>query len=97
TGRFVAGTVADPLAHGTFVAGEIAAIADNTTGIAGLAPPARLVVAKVVRDDGAIPPRAEAGAIRWAVGQGARVINLSLGSTRDPNDPSVDGFSRVEQ
>jgi subtilisin family serine protease len=94
---FVGGTVADTIGHGTFVAGEIAAIADNTTGIAGLAPPARLVVAKVVRDDGTIPPRAEARAIRWAVNQGARVINLSLGSTRDPSDPSVDGFSRVEQ
>ena len=94
---FVGGTVADTLGHGTFVAGEIAAIADNTTGIAGLAPPARLVVAKVVRDDGSIPPRAEARAIRWAVQQGARVVNLSLGSTRDPSDPSIDGFSRVEQ
>ena len=94
---FVGGTVADTLGHGTFVAGEIAAIADNTNGIAGLAPPARLVVAKVVRDDGTISPRAEARAIRWAVQQGARVVNLSLGSTRDPSDPSVDGFSRVEQ
>ena len=94
---FVGGTVADTLGHGTFVAGEIAAIADNTIGIAGLAPPARLVVAKVVRDDGTIPPRAEARAIRWAVRQGARVINLSLGSTRDPSDPSVDGYSRAEQ
>ena len=94
---FVGGTVADTLGHGTFVAGEIAAIADNATGIAGLAPPARLVVAKVVRDDGTIPPRAEARAIRWAVLQGARVVNLSLGSTRDPSNPSVDGFSRVEQ
>ena len=55
------------------------------------------MVAKVVRDDGTIPPRAEARAIRWAVRQGARVINLSLGSTRDPSDPSVDGFSSVEQ
>ena len=94
---FVGGTVADTIGHGTFVAGEIAAIADNSTGIAGLAPPARLVVAKVVRDDGTIPPRAEARAIRWAVRQGARVINLSLGSTRDPSDPSDDGFSQVEQ
>jgi subtilisin family serine protease len=94
---FVGGTVADTLGHGTFVAGEIAAIADNATGIAGLAPPARLVVAKVVRDNGTIPPRAEARAIRWAVRQGARVVNLSLGSTRDPSSPSVDGFSRVEQ
>jgi len=94
---FVGGTVADTIGHGTFVAGEIAAIADNNAGIAGLAPPARLVVAKVVRDDGTIPPKAEAQAIRWAVRQGARVVNLSLGSTRDPSDPDVDGFSSVEQ
>jgi subtilisin family serine protease len=94
---FVGGTIADTVGHGTFVAGEIAAIADNTIGIAGLAPPARLVVAKVVRADGRIPPRAEARAIRWAVRQGARVINLSVGSTRDPSNPSVDGFSLVEQ
>jgi subtilisin family serine protease len=94
---FVGGTVADTIGHGTFVAGEIAAIADNSAGIAGIAPSARLIVAKVTRDDGTIPPRAEARAIRWAVNEGARVINLSLGSTRDPSDPSVDGFSAVEQ
>src|SRR5262249_55787392 len=83
--------------QGTFVAGEIAAIAGNGAGIAGLAPPARLLVAKVVRDDGSIPPKAEAKAIRWAVAMRARVINLSLGSTRDPGDPSVDGYSAVEK
>jgi hypothetical protein len=53
---FVGGTVNDTQGHGTFVAGEIAALTDNRTGIAGLAPPARLLVAKVVRDDGSIPP-----------------------------------------
>jgi serine protease len=95
---FVGGSAkTDALGHGTFVAGEIAAIADNGAGIAGLAPNARLLVAKVVRDDGTIPPQAEARAIRWAVSMDARVINLSLGSTRDPSDPSVDGFSPVEQ
>ena len=94
---FVGGTVADTIGHGTFVAGEIAAIADNSVGIAGIAPSARLVVAKVTRDDGTIPPRAEARAIRWAVNEGVRVINLSLGSTRDPADPSVDGYSAVEK
>lgn len=94
---FVGGSVADTLGHGTFVAGEIAAIADNGTGIAGIAPPARLIVAKVVRDDGSIPPRAEARAIRWAVRSGARVINLSFGSIRDPSDPSRDGFSYPER
>jgi subtilisin family serine protease len=94
---FVGGTVADDLGHGTFVAGEIAAIADNGVGIAGLAPPARLVVAKVVGTDGTISPLAEARAIRWAVRSGARVINLSFGSTRDPSDPSQDGFSYPER
>jgi Subtilase family len=94
---FVGGSVTDALGHGTFVAGEIAAIADNATGIAGIAPPARLIVAKVVRDDGSIPPRAEARAIRWAVSSGARVISLSFGSIRDPADPGHDGFSYPER
>ncbi|HSC49702.1 MAG TPA: S8 family serine peptidase [Gaiellaceae bacterium] len=95
---FVGGSAkTDTFGHGTFVAGEIAAIADNGAGIVGLAPPARLLVAKVVRDDGSIPPKAEAAAIRWAVRMRARVINLSLGSTRDPGDPSVDGYSAVEK
>ncbi len=95
---FVGGSATtDSFGHGTFVAGEIAAIADNNLGIAGLAPPARLLVAKVVRDDGTIPPKAEARAIRWAVRMRARVINLSIGSTRDPGDSAVDGYSPVEK
>jgi subtilisin family serine protease len=94
---FVGGTPNDVQGHGTFVAGEIAALTDNGLGIAGLAPPARLLVAKVVRDDGSISPRAEANAIRWAVRSGAKVINLSIGGTRDPGDPNVDGFSYRER
>jgi hypothetical protein len=94
---FVGGSVTDVMGHGTFVAGEIAAATDNGLGIAGLAPPARLLVAKVVRDDGSIPPGAEGRAIRWAVANGARVINLSLGSMRDPLDSTLDGFSPAEQ
>ena len=94
---FVGGSVTDVQGHGTFVAGEIAALTDNGLGIAGLAPPARLLIAKVVRDDGSISPHAEARAIRWAVRSGAKVINLSLGGVRDPSDPSVDGFSYAER
>jgi hypothetical protein len=96
TKSFVGGTTADDQGHGTFVAGEIAAWTDNGRGIAGLAPPAHLLVAKVVRDDGSIPPRAEARAIRWAVHEGARVINLSLGSLRSPAG-SASGFSYPEE
>jgi subtilisin family serine protease len=89
--------VNDQFGHGTFVAGEIAAIAGNGAGIAGLAPPARLVIAKVVEPDGTIPPKAEARAIRWAVRQHARVINLSFGSVRDPANGVNDGYSSAER
>ena len=86
----------DTLGHGTFVAGLIAAGVDNGIGIAGLAPSAELLVAKVVTRSRAIPVEAEAKAIRWAVENGARVINMSLGGARDPLDPSRDTFSRLE-
>lgn len=97
TRSFVGGTPADQQGHGTFVAGEIAAAVDNARGIAGLAPAARLLVAKVVRDDGTVSPRAESRAIHWAVNRGARVINVSLGGVRDPADRHHTGFSVVEQ
>jgi hypothetical protein len=87
----------DNQGHGTFVAGEIAAAIDNGRGIAGLAPSARLLIAKVVRNDGTVSPQAEAQAIRWAVGRGARVVNVSLAGARDPSDGVNDGFSAVEQ
>ena len=77
----------DALGHGTFVAGLIAAGVDNGIGIAGLAPSAELLVAKVVTPSRSIPIEAEAKAIRWAVENGARVINMSLGGIRDPLDP----------
>lgn len=86
----------DPLGHGTFVAGLIAANFDNGIGIAGLAPSSQLLVAKVVTPSRAIPIDAEARAIRWAVDNGARVINMSLGGLRDPLDPNLDGYSRLE-
>jgi subtilisin family serine protease len=86
----------DRQGHGTFVAGLIAAETDNAIGIAGLSPSAELLVAKVVTADRTIPVEAEAKAIRWAVGQGARVINMSLGGVRDPLDPSADSYSPLE-
>jgi hypothetical protein len=94
---FVGGSAyRDTQGHGTFVAGLIAARMDNAEGIAGLAFPARLLVAKVVRPDGAVPLDAEARAIRWAVDRGAKVINLSLGGVRDPMNPNHDSYSALE-
>jgi subtilisin family serine protease len=94
---FVGGSAkTDALGHGTFVAGLIGAGVDNGVGIAGLAPSAQLLVAKVVTKSRAIPVEAEAKAIRWAVDNGARVINMSLGGVRDPLDPERDTYSRLE-
>jgi hypothetical protein len=94
---FVGGSArSDPLGHGTFVAGLIAAGIDNGIGIAGLAPSAQLLVARVVTGSRSIPVEAEARAIRWAVDNGARVLNMSLGGLRDPLDPERDSFSQLE-
>ncbi len=93
---FVEGSVRDTKGHGTIVAGIIAAGFNNGIGITGLAPSAQLLVAKVVRSDETISVTAEAKAIRWAVDEGARVINMSLGGLRDPRDADRDTFSALE-
>jgi subtilisin family serine protease len=85
----------DNQGHGTIVAGEIAG-ALNAAGVVGLAYSSQLLVAKVVAPDGTIPLKAEAAGIRWAVNQGARVVNLSFGAVRDPQDPTLDSFSKAE-
>jgi subtilisin family serine protease len=87
----------DTYGHGTMVAGEIAANPSNGTGIAGMAFNAQLLIAKIVTPDGNVVLPAEIAAIRWAVDQGARVINLSLGGVRDPIDPQLDTYSPQEQ
>jgi subtilisin family serine protease len=93
---FVGGSgCVDTNGHGTIVAGEIAGSLD-TAGVVGIAYASQLLVAKVVAPDGSIPLKAEAAAIRWAVKQGARVVNLSFGAVRDPRAPALDTFSKVE-
>jgi hypothetical protein len=88
--------VTDDVGHGTFVAGEIAADVNNNQGIAGIAFPTKLIIAKIAGPDGVIDPSVEATAIRWSVDHGAQVINLSLGGPRNPLDPKVDSFSAAE-
>ena len=94
---FVAGpATVDTQGPGTVVAGLIAARTNDGVGIAGLAPPAELLVAKVVGPQMSIPVEAEAKAIRWAVASGARIINMSLAGLRDPGNPGRDTYSQLE-
>jgi subtilisin family serine protease len=65
--------------HGTAVAGIAAAHANNGAGMAGVAPDARLVVARALDDDGTGVTEDINRAIQWVVDKGARVVNLSLG------------------
>ena len=93
---FVGGSACmDNVGHGTIVAGEIAGALDSP-GVIGLAYSSQLLVAKVVAADGTIPLKAEAAGIRWAVDQGAQVVNLSFGAVRDPLSSSLDSYSKVE-
>ena len=61
-----------------------------------MAPSAELLVAKVVSGDDLIDVEAEVKAIQWAVKNGARVINMSLGGFRDPRDADRDAYSQLE-
>ena len=86
----------DEEGHGTFVDALIAATLNNNEGIAGIAFPAQLVIAKIARSDQTIDVRDEAEAIRWAADMGARGINRSFGGLRDPFTSRRDTFSRAE-
>lgn len=72
----------DPVGHGTTVAGLIAGRRDDGRGVVGLAPDARILPVRVLDaenryDDALIVAKG----VRWAVDNGARVINLSLGGS----------------
>ena len=73
------GRAQDDQGHGTHVSGIAAAIKDNGKGIAGVAPDAQLVVAKVLSSQGTGQGSDVIGGIKWVVDHGARVVNLSLG------------------
>ena len=74
--------------HGTHVAGTISAVGNNNIGVIGVAPKAKIMAIKIF-------PRAYdsviARALRWAVDNGAKVLNNSWGPTRRrPNNPVIE-------
>ncbi|MEU1754724.1 type VII secretion-associated serine protease mycosin [Micromonospora matsumotoense] len=74
----------DPVGHGTTVASLIAGRGDDRRGVVGLAPDARILPVRVLDDENRYDDAMiVAKGVRWAVDNGARVINLSLGGSGD--------------
>ena len=78
------GSAQDDQGHGTHVGGIAAASKDNAKGIAGVAPDAQLVVAKVMNAQGTGAGSDVTAGIKWVVDHGAKVVNLSLGDPAQP-------------
>jgi type VII secretion-associated serine protease mycosin len=70
----------DDHGHGTHVAGIVAAITNNNVGVAGVAGGCRIMPVKVLNNVGEGTDFDVATGIQWAADNGARVINMSLGS-----------------
>ncbi len=89
----------DGFSHGTHVAGTIAALNDDK-GVVGVAPQAKLILVKVLNDEGNGTFSAIINGIYFAAVNGAHVINMSLGGelprrtfmddNGTPDDPSDD-------
>ena len=71
--------VYDQEGHGTHVAGIVAA-RNNGHGVIGVAPECKLLIGKVLGDNGFGKADAIAAGIEWAIASGADIISMSLGS-----------------
>ena len=82
-GKLTPTAYADDNGHGTHVSGTIAAI-DNTIGVVGVAPQAKLQAMKVLDSRGSGYLSAIADGVNECVARGVHVINMSLGGNADP-------------
>ena len=79
--------------HGTHVAGIIGAVRDNSVGVEGIAPEVKVMMVRAV-PDGDERDKDIANAIRYAVDNGAQVINMSFGKAFSPQKAAVDSAVR---
>ncbi|ADL52405.1 S8 family serine peptidase [Clostridium cellulovorans] len=77
------GSYLDNNGHGTFVAGIIAADRANNIGISGIAYDSKLLSVKVLNKDGYGDTTTISKGIKWAADNGAKILNLSLGTSKD--------------
>ncbi|GGT02271.1 peptidase [Streptomyces chromofuscus] len=94
------GSTQDHFGHGTHVAATAAGSGAASGGLRkGVAPGADLLIGKVLGDNGFGSESQVIGGMEWAVAQGARVVNMSLGSSgqtdgTDPMSLAVNDISR---
>lgn len=68
----------EAISHGTLIAGEIGAIGDNHLGVSGVNWSVKIMPVRMLDDQGGGTEFDAANAIRYAVRNGAKVINLSF-------------------
>ncbi|MFG2356916.1 S8 family serine peptidase [Streptomyces sp. NPDC048521] len=94
-------TTGDSFGHGTHVASIVGGSGAASGGARkGVAPGADLLVGKVLGDDGSGSASQIIAGMEWAVAQGAKVVNMSLGSDApsdgtDVMSQAVDELSRT--
>ncbi|UIX32443.1 S8 family peptidase [Streptomyces sp. GQFP] len=81
----------DRVGHGTHVASTVAGSGAKSGGkYKGVAPGARLISGKVLDDSGYGEESGIIAGAQWAIAQGAKVINLSLGGPDSPGDDPLE-------
>ena len=75
--------------HGTHVAGIIAAVRNNGTGINGISSTAKIMCLRAVPNQGDEYDKDVALSIRYAADNGAQIINLSFGKDFSPHNDKV--------
>lgn len=83
--------------HGTHVAGIIAANRNNNLGIKGIADQVTILPIRAVPPNGDERDKDVANAIRYAVDNGANIINMSFGKSYSPGKQVVDEAVRYAE
>ena len=82
--------------HGTHVAGIIGAVRGNGVGVDGISPAVKIMSVRAV-PNGDERDKDVANAIRYAVDNGALVLNLSFGKSYSPEKAAVDDAVRYAE
>lgn len=83
-------SLADATGHGTATAGLLGAATNNGLGLAGVTWTGRTVLSINVQCGGGITTAALDQGLAYAVAQGAKVINMSLGVSGNPGDAELE-------